>query len=667
MCMKNYKTANVNNPALCSRWIGKLFSMCVLFILLGSGKAIANTIYVTSIVEFQAAIDAAHANDIIILANNTYSNTGLINIGTDGITVKAATPGGVIFNGNSQCLITGSHIIFSGFQYINGDVGVDILTGEVLRVYGNYNTITQCNFYGYTAHNFIHVNDGSHHTEISYCNLEAKAPIASSGPAIQITTSPTVVNYNKIRYCTFMNFAGAGGDFGNEPIRIGLGIEQNNISGTVVEFCYFENLGGGDGESVSVKSTFNVIRYNTFNNNPGGQLAFRSGSKSAAYGNFFINSGGVRAKEGQHHMIYNNYFQGAGTSPSIELMNYFENPLDSIYIYHNTFYNPGKILLGGTGLNPPTHINFANNIFYKTSAKLLYDINTNVTYTNNIFFGGANLGTSSTATEFTSIDPKLILNGDGYYGLSSTSPAINASNGTYPAILDNPVVNDDPDLLLDIQGQARPADRLQKDMGCDEFTTGTVTNRPLVRCDAGPSYLCSVLPVQLVSFNAVKQGMNNQLVWQTASEINNKNFEIQRSGNDQLFQTIGFVSAAGRASSYSFIDEYPLSVSYYRLLQRDIDGRITYSKIVIVSRKSNTLFSVFPNPTSGKFFIQLADNQTNVSNITIKDLSGRTVMLLLQPPIVSGINIATLSRGIYFVHLLDKENQLISIQKILKN
>ena len=294
--MKNFKTENVYKSILRKCWVSKVISISLLLMLIGLENVRANTIYVSSIGEFQAAVDAAHANDVIVLANNTYSNTGLINIGTDGITVKAATPGGVIFNGNSQCLITGSHIIFSGFQYINGDVGVDILTGEVLRVYGNYNTITQCNFYGYTAHNFIHVNDGSHHTEISYCNLEAKAPIASSGPAIQITTSPTVVNYNKIRYCTFMNFAGAGGDFGNEPIRIGLGIEQNNISGTVVEFCYFENLGGGDGESVSVKSTFNVIRYNTFNNNPGGQLAFRSGSKNAAYGNFFINSGGVREK-----------------------------------------------------------------------------------------------------------------------------------------------------------------------------------------------------------------------------------------------------------------------------------------------------------------------------------------------------------------------------------
>ena len=163
--------------------------------------------------------------------------------------------------------------------------------------------------------------------------------------------------------CTFLNFDGEGGDFGNEPIRIGLGPEQNNTSGCIVEYCYFENVGLGDSESISLKSTFNVIRYNTCNNNPKAQFVFRTGNKNSAYGNFFINSGGIRIKEGGNHMVYNNYFEGASELSSLELMNFKLNqktkvgdPLTNIFVFHNTFYNPGKIEFGGAGDNPPKNV-----------------------------------------------------------------------------------------------------------------------------------------------------------------------------------------------------------------------------------------------------------------------------------------------------------------------
>jgi len=43
--------------------------------------------------------------------------------------------------------------------------------------------------------------------------------------------------------------------------------------------------------------------------------------------------------------------------------------------------------------------------------------------------------------------------------------------------------------LLDISGQARPAAKNLKDIGCDEYTTGAVANRPLKLSDVGPVYL----------------------------------------------------------------------------------------------------------------------------------------------------------------------------------
>ena len=212
----------------------KNFAISLFVLLFSTIQLNAKTTRVGTVTQLQTAINNATSGDIILLLNGTYTNAS-ISIGVSGITVKADTSGMVIFNGTSTCSITGNNNTFSGFQYKNGDITNSI---NIIEIYGNSNTITQCNFYGYVAHNYIHFNNGSNHNQATYCNFEAKPNTMNAGPAIQISTSPTVINYTKIRYCTFMNFSGTGGDFGNEPIRIGLGAEQNNISAAVVEYCY---------------------------------------------------------------------------------------------------------------------------------------------------------------------------------------------------------------------------------------------------------------------------------------------------------------------------------------------------------------------------------------------------------------------------------------------
>ena len=297
----------------------------VLCLSLLSSEIFANKIKVKSIDEMKSAIKNAVKGDSIMLASNTYKDAGIIGVDASNIAIMAEKNGQVIFTGNSGFKISGSYNLIYGFQFKDGDVGNE--KGKIIEIMGNYNIISQCNFYNVISHNYVNFEEGSHHNEMIYCNLEAKPATKNAGPGIQITTSESTVNHTLIHYCTIQNFPGNGGDFGNEPIRIGLGKEQNNVSGAVVEHCYFENLGLGDNESISIKSTGNVIRHNTFNNNPLGQLVFRTGNKNTAYANFFFNSGGIRIKEGQHHMVYNNYFEGEADSayPAIRLMNFVLN------------------------------------------------------------------------------------------------------------------------------------------------------------------------------------------------------------------------------------------------------------------------------------------------------------------------------------------------------
>ena len=469
------------------------FSFCLLLTLIFfSNNLFAKKTIAKSIDEFKSVINKSSKGDSVVLINGTYKDAGLININSNAIFIMAEKLGGVVFTGNSLFKINGSENTFCGFQFLNGDIGSD--KEKLIEIIGNYNNITQCNFVNITSHNYIHFEEGSHHNQLSYCNIEKKPAVHNAGPAIQITTSETVVNHTWIHHCTFQNFEGDGGDFGNEPIRIGLGKEQNNVSGAIVEYCYFENLGLADNETISVKSTSNVIRYNTFNNNPLGQVTFRTGNRNTAYGNYFINSGGIRIKEGEYHSVYNNYFQGKGDDKfaTIKLMNFKMNqktnlglPLNHILIYHNSFYNSGAIELGGEGANPPKDVFFENNIFYKKEGSIFSDINNNVNFQNNLYFGGATLGVDTKSGEFFNKDPQLIEHGN-VYSLSSKSTAIDASIESNPSIFDNPEVDDDPMLLLDIEGQKRSG---KKDIGCDEFSKLSTNNKLLTKTNVGPFYL----------------------------------------------------------------------------------------------------------------------------------------------------------------------------------
>ena len=102
----------------------------------------------------------------------------------------------------------------------------------------------------------------------------------------------------------------------------------------------------------------------------------------------------------------------------------------------------------------------------------------------------------------------------------------------------------------------------------------------------------SAVPVELTSFNSSIVNDHVQLNWTTATELNNKGFEIARtdqstvnSRNNNL-ETVGFVQGNGTSSevhTYIFKDQNPIAGKlFYRLKQIDFDGSFEYSNIVEV-------------------------------------------------------------------------------------
>ena len=102
------------------------------------------------------------------------------------------------------------------------------------------------------------------------------------------------------------------------------------------------------------------------------------------------------------------------------------------------------------------------------------------------------------------------------------------------------------------------------------------------------------------------------LEWETESELHNDYFSVQRSQDGISFEEINRVAGKGTTSAksnYSSKDLHPFAgVSYYRLMQVDLDGTASYSKVVYVKTpsESNGSFTIYPNPATGKKFTLLA-------------------------------------------------------------
>lgn len=463
-----------------------VIKMLVLFVF-GSINTEAANINVSTIAALQTAINSSTSGDIISLANGHYTNP-TINISKSNIIVQTVNPGGAYLDGLVSITITGNNNKFSGFQFTSNYTANG---SNTITLNGNSNIITQLNFNGYSADHFLYIT--GQYNEVSYCNFQNKLAVmtdkAGTGDMVQIIPNATNPGYNVIRYCSFQHIPGMGGDYGNECIRIGNSTLSTFISRTVIEYCYFEDTGAGDSEVISVKSRENILRYNTMNNNKDAMFVFRNGDNNVAYSNFFINSGGIRVKEANNIYCYNNYFEKSGVGGTMDAVTYIYDTsnstytLDNINFIHNTFVECGNINFGGTGATNGT---WANNLFKKTVGNIFSNPNIGTNFSGNIYSGTLGI---SIPTGMTAANPQLALNEDGYFGLTASSAAIGTASSSYPALLNIPGIDT---LMLDIKGQNRPASRLLKDVGCEQFTSGTITNRPLKLSDVGPDYLKSI-------------------------------------------------------------------------------------------------------------------------------------------------------------------------------
>jgi hypothetical protein len=169
-----------------------------------------------------------------------------------------------------------------------------------------------------------------------------------------------------------------------------------------------------------------------------------------------------------------------------------------------------------------------------------------------------------------------------------------------------------------------------------------------------------IVPVELTSFLANASENNVILNWNTATELNNSGFEVERKTAKSEYERVGFVSGHGtttEANSYSFVDTKLSMGKYtYRLKQLDYDGTYAYSgevTVEVVAPDRYTLEQNYPNPFNPSTTIKYAVAKDGMVNVAIFNLLGEKVATLVNTNQKAGsyelkFDASSLSSGVYF-------------------
>ena len=187
-------------------------------------------------------------------------------------------------------------------------------------------------------------------------------------------------------------------------------------------------------------------------------------------------------------------------------------------------------------------------------------------------------------------------------------------------------------------------------------------------------------PIELLYFDAARENSTEVLLtWATATELDNKGFEVERMlDNETEFSKIGFIDGLGTSfetNEYFFYDNNSYDgISYYRLRQIDFDKSFEYTDSKAVSGENNVSedVTVFPNPINDNLNIKFDALTINVSNarFTIVDVMGRIVLDEMKSvaayQTIRFHNLTNLTAGAYVLNISIDGEEIRSF-KLVKN
>lgn len=470
---------------------------------------------VNSLKDFENAATNAVAGAIIQLADGEYSTKHPIRIerrqGTEAapITIRAEHRGKAIIAGTAGFALKDcEHLVLEGFTLAHDADLPAVLLDDCrhVRVSRNYFRPKERATPRHVEHWVYAIGARSAHNRIDHNEFGRK--VNRGTPAFVRGDDATLKcsQHDVIDHNYFHDVVNANGENMHETVRTGgndLGASGQS-SFTLIEDNLFDQC-SGEGEIISLKSSDNTVRCNTFIN-CFGDICLRLGNRDVICGNFMIAHDGQKGRGGvkvygYEHRIFNNYFQGLtgknheaplGLIPGVfatpttdQLREKYKDnttvPPTRVWIAYNTWVDCSPLQFGlkedKERKQIPVDCTFVNNLVVHTQPQKtplidLQLIKNFIAHGNLGYAAGAPLP-APWAAWFRWEDPKLqqSAGGLGLWRLSDASPARHAAveNGAPPA--------------EDIYGRPRAA---KSDVGAEEFSATPPRFLPLTPAQVGP-------------------------------------------------------------------------------------------------------------------------------------------------------------------------------------
>jgi poly(beta-D-mannuronate) lyase len=330
----------------------------------GRAPACQRTLPVPDAAALPAALAGAGPGDCLELADGDYSVPVISRSGAAGrpLVIRAARRGRAVVNAGDLIVRGAAHLVIEGLLFTS-DGNIQIRDAQHVR-------LTRCRIRPREKPDLDWVVvETSHHVRIDHNDFGPKEVVGNMVMLEGDQARKQVVQFNRIDHNHFHDIKFGGGN-GWEAIRAGRSWLAPSRAFTVIEHNLFSNT-GGDPEVVSIKSSDNVVRYNTMRASAG-QFTLRHGNRNLVYGNHILGmgrerAGGIRVY-GADHRIFDNYVAGvrpgilldAGSRPETDQPGTAHYRVYRAEVVNNTLVD-ARIQVGGSKALPPVDCLVANN------------------------------------------------------------------------------------------------------------------------------------------------------------------------------------------------------------------------------------------------------------------------------------------------------------------
>ncbi len=187
----------------------------------------------------------------------------------------------------------------------------------------------------------------------------------------------------------------------------------------------------------------------------------------------------------------------------------------------------------------------------------------------------------------------------------------------------------------------------------------------------------AALPLLLLDFNAAYNDGQLFFNWSTTDEKNVNHFELEESSDGSLFSLLASIpvqTTADLVHHYHYeLKKQLLHASYFRLRIADSDGKMQYSRVILLKPGTwqNPAVKVMPNPFKDVLNITYTAQKNDELRLLLTDVTGH-VIKKIEKEVISGENnigmndLGNLQPGIYFLTIYNKDNTAKTFLKLQK-